>query len=223
MESSYVSARPRAIALMVLVIVQLVLLGLALLSWAGGLALIDGNLAGAVAAFGLAAGLQIFDVLVLIAACIVFLTWVHRAIANLPALHSRSCRFSPSSAVWSFFIPFVNLVRGHQIMATIWTDSQPAVVSEHGYALPPRTTLVSWWWGLYLFSGFASLFVPSHPVGIAGIKTTATATVFFLAVRLVAGVLFVLMIRAAQRRQDEQWLDLERRRQVPVPTADALR
>ena len=223
MEASYVSARPRAVALIILTIVQLVLLGLALVGWLGGGALIDGNPAGAVAAFGLAGALQILDVLVLIAACVVFLTWVHRAIANLSALNDVSCRFSPSSAVWSFFIPFVNLVRGHQVMATIWTDSQPPVVNEYGYALRPRTTLVNWWWGLYLFSNVSAWVVPSHPHGLDEIKTTALASAFFLATRLAAGVLFLLLIRGAQRRQDEQWLDLERRRAVPKPSADALR
>jgi hypothetical protein len=42
-------------------------------------------------------------------------------------------------------------------------------------------------------------------------------------VRIATGVLFLLMIRGAQKRQDEQWQDLERQRNVPKPTADALR
>lgn len=221
MSNSYVSARPRATALVVLVIIQLVLLGLALLCWLAGLVFVDGNLAGAVAAFGAAAALQAFDVLVLIAACVVFLTWVHRAVANLGALNQVSCRFSPSSAVWAFFIPFVNLVRGHQVMATIWTDSQP--LDADGYAVHRPTTLVNWWWGLYLFSNVVAWLVPSHPHGIDGIKSTAEASAFFLATRMVAGVLFLMLIRASQRRQDEQWLDLERRRAVPQPSADFLR
>jgi hypothetical protein len=32
-----------------------------------------------------------------------------------------------------------------------------------------------------------------------------------------------LLVRDVQRRQDEQWLDRQRRRQVPRPSADALR
>jgi len=39
----------------------------------------------------------------------------------------------------------------------------------------------------------------------------------------VTALLFILMIRGAQKRQDEQWQDLERRRNVPKPTAEALR
>lgn len=42
-------------------------------------------------------------------------------------------------------------------------------------------------------------------------------------VYIVAGALFLVMVRGAQSRQDEMWLDLERQRSVPQPSAAALR
>src|SRR5262249_10205754 len=128
---SYISARGRALALTILVIAQIVTLALATVAWGVGGASLDNDLTSAVGAFATAGGLEIFDLLLFIAATVVFLTWVHRSIANLPALGSMSCRFTPSGAVWSYFIPFVNLVRGHQVMATIWTESQPPAVNEN--------------------------------------------------------------------------------------------
>src|SRR5262245_49512330 len=106
---SYVSARGRATALTVLVIVQLALMGLATVALAVGGAVLDESrvVGGALVALG--SVLTFFDVLVFFAATVVFLTWVHRSIANLWALESLSNRFTPSEAVWGYIVPFLNL------------------------------------------------------------------------------------------------------------------
>jgi hypothetical protein len=221
---SYVSARGRAIALNVLVIVQLVLLALATGAWALGSSALDGDLTSAAASFGVAAGIEIFDFLVFFAATVVFLTWVHRSIANLPALGSMSCIFTPAAAVWGWFIPFVNLVRGHQVMTTIWIESQPAPLDADGVMLQRNATIVHWWWGLYLFTGVAGIIAgKSHPFGIDELRSVASSQIWLHALRMTTAALFLFMVRGAQQRQDEQWQDLERRRNVPQPTADALR
>ncbi|HEX8954535.1 MAG TPA: DUF4328 domain-containing protein [Polyangia bacterium] len=222
---AFVSARGRSIAITVLVILQLVTMSLSMLAWyVGASQLGDNNMTAAMAAFGSAAAAGTINSLLFLAATVVFLTWVHRAIANLPALGSMSCRFSPSGAVWSYFIPFVNLVRGHQVMATIWQESQPPAVNEHGFYLPRSATIVHWWWGLYLFNGLAGVFTAmSRPFGVDDLRSFASTQVFLQLPHLAAGILFLLMIRRAQARQDEQWQDLERRRNVPQPSAAALR
>jgi len=221
---AYVSARGRSIALTVLVILQLVVLALATVAWGAGVSMLDGDLAAAAGVFGTAAGLEILDLLLFIAATVVFLTWVHRSIANLPALGSMNCTFTPSGAVWSYFIPFVNLVRGHQVMATIWTESQPPAVNENGFYLPRKATIVHAWWALYLFSGIAGyIFGNSKPFGVEELRSLGSAQVVLHFIRITTALLFLIMVRGAQSRQDEQWQDLERRRNVPKPSADALR
>lgn len=220
---AYVSARGRSIAITVLVILQLVVLALATVAWGVGVSMLDGNLTAAAGVFGSAAALEVLDLLLFIAATVVFLTWVYRSIANLPGLGSMSCRFTPSGAVWSYFIPFVNLVRGHQVMATIWTESQPPAVNENGFYLPRKATIVHAWWALYLFSGlFGWISSNSHP-HLDELRALGSSQVFLHVIRMTTALLFLLMIRGAQARQDEQWQDLERRRNVPQPTADALR
>lgn len=221
---AYVSARGRAIALTILTIVQLVLLVLATGAWAVGASALGGDLTSAAASFGLAAGLEVFDLLVFIAATVVFLTWVYRAIANLSPLGSMSCRFTPAGAVWSWFIPFVNLVRGHQVMATIWQESQPPAVNENGFYLPRKATIVHWWWGLYLFTGVVGIATQnSHPFGIEELRSLASSQIGLHFLRIATALLFLFMVRGAQKRQEEQWQDLERRRDVPQPSAEALR
>ncbi len=221
---SFVSARGRAIAITVLTIAQIVVLLLATAALAVAGAQLDGDLASASATFTTAAGLETFDGLLFLATFIVFMTWVYRSIANLPALGSMSCRFTPAGAVWSYFIPFVNLVRGHQVMATIWTESQPPAVNENGFYIPRKATLVHWWWGLYLFSAIAGIVLQnSRPFGVAELRSLVNSQLFLHALRLAEAGLFLFMVLGAQKRQDEQWLDLERRRNVPQPSADALR
>src|SRR5438132_6114509 len=99
----YVSARPRAIAIQVLVIIQLVMLALTALGWTMGLLAAGSDVGAGIMGIALLTG-QV-EQLLWWAAFIVFMTWVHHAISNLSALGSLSCRFTPSDAVWSFFIP----------------------------------------------------------------------------------------------------------------------
>jgi hypothetical protein len=221
---AYRSARGRAIALGVLVVAQLGVHTLATCEWAAAAGALDDNLVAASASFRSAGLLDGVNLLLFFGASIVFMTWVYRSIANLPALGSMSCRFSPASAVWSYFIPLVNFVRGHQVMATIWKESQPPAVNESGFYLPRKTTLVNWWWGAYLFSAVAGMATTrAHPVGVESLHELATGQIVFHVMRMVGALLFLLMIQGAQKRQDEQCQDLERRRNVPQPTADALR
>jgi hypothetical protein len=108
-------------------------------------------------------------------------------------------------------------------MATIWTESQPPAFNEHGFTLKRKTTIVNWWWGLYLFNAVVSWFTRVDARSFSQLGSQISVQIFFDLVRLMAGVLFLVMVRATQSRQDEQWLDLERRRAVPQPDANLLR
>lgn len=48
------------------------------------------------------------------------LSWMYRAYSNLHGLRSPKLRFSKSAAVWSWFLPVVNLFVPPQIMSDIW-------------------------------------------------------------------------------------------------------
>jgi hypothetical protein len=215
---SYVSARPRAIAIQILVGVQLAMIVLTAVGW--GFEAFAGESEIGDAIDQLVALTCRSQQMLYWAAFIVFMTWVHRSIANLPALGSMSCRFTPSGASWSFVIPFVNLVRGYQVAATIWSESQPALVDERGVARR-KTSLVNWWWGLFIaqivISGIVAdmtLFSPhAHAVGLVGLGV----------LRLAVGVMFLVVVTATQRRQDAMWDDLQRQGSVPKPTAQYLR
>jgi hypothetical protein len=220
----YVSARGRALAIVVMMIVQLSMLALSSVAYVIGIGTLDDSPGIAGISFVVAGLLDILGDTLWLATFIVFLTWVHRSIANLPALGSTSCRFTPAWGVKWFLIPFANLVLGYQVMATVWQESQPRAVDEHGYYLPRQNNIVSLWWVLALISLVAGLATrQSNVVEIAGLRSLGTRQVVLSLVHLLEGALFLTMVRATQKRQDEMWLDLERRRDVPQPSAAALR
>jgi len=222
--NGYKSGRSLATATTVLVAAQLVLMPVSAVTWllAAARAAADDPRGMALMAV-LAVLPQTLALLCFIAGGIVFLVWVYRSMGNLLALGSTSCRFSPAAAVWSFFIPVVNLWRIYQVMATLWVESQPPVINENGYALKPKTTLVNWWWGTYLLGVVVSLFVQGTPHTLEEFRSKAlmlSVSTFF---QVIIGAQFLWLVRATQRRQDEQWLDLERRAAAPRPSADVLR
>jgi len=226
--NGYISARGRALALTILVSIQIVTLLAAAAAWASYASTLGHDLSGRMAAAAMATAIGSFDTLLFYAATVVFFTWVYRAMANLAPLGSMSTRFSPAIAVWAYIIPFVNFVWGHTVMATIWQESQPPAVTEDGVYTRRSTALVNWWWGLYLggivlvlWTTVSALF--TSPRSVDELHSFANNQILFMIIRAVTALLFILMIRGAQKRQDEQWQDLERRRNVPKPTAEALR
>jgi hypothetical protein len=204
----YVSARRRALAIQVLVGTQIVLILGAAIVWAAGRTVLAHDM------FPLEQG-------VFLVSLIPFLSWVHRSVANLPALGSMNRRFTPSDAVTSFFIPIVNIVRSYQVMAMIWTESQPVLLDENGVPRRRRPTLVTWWWALYVGQMVAPFLV--LPLVFGGGGSQAVGSALLHGLRLSVAVMFLVMITATQRRQDAMWDDLQRQRSVPQPTAQYLR
>jgi hypothetical protein len=221
----YISTRGRTIAITALVTAQIVLLAATVVAWlVYSASLESGDVEGPASVIN---ALNPVNQILFLTAFIVFMTWVYRSMANLPGLGAMNLSFTPSGAVWAYFIPFVNLVRGHQVMATIWRESQPAAFDEGGKPLPRKATLVHWWWGLYIFnivSSYALNDAHQFPVNsVEALRSTAQGQIFGNVLQAVEAVLFLLMVRGAHKRQDEQWQDLVRRQNVPQPTADALR
>ena len=160
-----------------------------------------------------------------IAALVFFMRWLHRSIANLTALGSQNL-MSPSSAVWAFFIPIVNLSRPHHVLATIWTESQPELLSDGGFALRRKTTVVTAWWVAAVISTIFSrvvIRVLGTPKNAEELHGYLIAAITESALWTVTGIAFIHMVRRSQARQDAQWQDLELRRAAPQPDPNILR
>jgi hypothetical protein len=110
-------------------------------------------------------------------------------------------------------LPIVNLFMVHQVLTALWRDSQP------GGARRPRVDFsvlaVNSWWFLLAARFVMGWVLEDRYLGQYVFFTQA----FYVA----AGVAFIVVVLGIAARQREQWVDLERRRNVPLPTANALR
>jgi hypothetical protein len=197
--SGYVSARPRAQLVDVLLAAQIALYALRV---AGGLVVAvapDGEL-GRMLARG--ARLSTPFLLVLFIGCaIALLFWLDRAARNLPSLRASlgaRTTIAPEHVVGVFFAPLVNLVAVPYVVRHVWLASDPTP--------PRRRWLVGGWWASFLMAA-------------CGLWLSAPGALLML----LSAMCLLAIVRDTQQRQDEQTLDEELRRAVPAPTADALR
>jgi Domain of unknown function (DUF4328) len=100
--------------------------------------------------------------LVLAAAGIFFLRWLHLSYRNLRELRTEDMRFTPGWAVGYWFIPILNLWRPKQILDDLWraTDERADESPEMWRSLP-SSTLVRAWWVLLLASTVVGLYARS--------------------------------------------------------------
>jgi hypothetical protein len=220
MDTSFKSGRNQAIATVILLGISAFFLVAESAGWYFVGNLWHNDPSARLTAAGVVGLMELVSVMLLIATAVVFSTWVYRAMSNLPALGSMSARFTPAGAVWAFFIPFVNLVRGHQVMATIWTESQPMPVNDNGFMKPRSVGIVNAWWALWI-GGNVLEWVLSHALDDVG--SLAYNEAFFKLVRAGAALLCLLMVQRADARQHAQADDLSRRASVPQPTGMELR
>jgi hypothetical protein len=160
------------------------------------------------AVMGFAAFLQFF---VFIATAIVFLIWLHRSYANLPALNPDSL-YGTKGIVAGWFIPFVNLVHGYRSVADLYFASQPPVPNESGFVTRRAAPIVGMWWGFYLASGVVArigrIVDREEEVGFAVASEVLS---------IVAAVLCLSVVHRIERRQRDQHIDLTRRAEAAQP------
>jgi len=91
----------------------------------------------------------------IVVGAVCFIPWFHRAYSNLTRLGFRELRYSPGWAIGAWFIPIVNLFRPKQIANDIYRGSTPGLdTGSQFWDSQPVSVLLSWWWGVYLASGF---------------------------------------------------------------------
>ncbi len=90
---------------------------------------------------------------------IFFLNWFRRAYGNLHRLGIDYLNYKQSMAVWSFFIPFINLYRPYKIMKEIWIETQEQIEKlAPEFHINKSTLLVGIWWTLFLISNYVGQF-----------------------------------------------------------------
>ena len=131
-------------------------------------------------------------------AAIAVLAWVHRAVANTPALGGGLPRWTPAkSAAW-WLVPFANLLLPWSIVRDLWRRMSPEGAGA-------RTGIVAAWWLCYIGGNLATSFA-SNLMETAG-SASAVRSLFALTAATIgctalSGVLLIWLIRRL-----EAWAD----------------
>jgi len=81
-----------------------------------------------------------------------FFKWVYRANYNLRRLGAARLKFTPGWSVGWFFIPIANIWKPYQVMKEISRVSS----NPSDWAGRKGLSILSWWWGFWLISGYFS-------------------------------------------------------------------
>jgi hypothetical protein len=144
-----------------------------------------------------------------VATAVAFLSWFHRAHENLRSFRAGPFTFTPAEAVWSFFVPFLNLVRPYEAMREIWQASDPKLPlnADAPYADSGVGWLVPTWWALFVGRGAVSWIAVFNRFGAGANKLEAlvASTQSFIlaqAINVPAAAAAILVVYLVDRRQD---------------------
>lgn len=151
----------------------------------------------------------LLDLTAFVVVIVMFLRWFKRAYANLRALGVPELRYRRGWAIWGWFFPFLNLYRPKQLANDIWRGSDPTAPAEHeaNWDRRPVPALFQWWWAVYL--GLGVLYQVAFRISASGDdastqQTAAAAGMLADGVSAVGGILALLVIRKATKRQEER-------------------
>jgi hypothetical protein len=143
-------------------------------------------------------------------AALMFLMWLHRVVANGPAMGGKALRFTPRWAVGWWFVPFANLLRPFQVVSEAWRTASPAdahmTPDTRGMLRLP--VFLRLWWGLWLLGYVLSRFVSAQSRGDgANALHDAAATDIVASLALGgAAALCIALVWRLTRLQDQKQL-----------------
>lgn len=165
------------------------------------------------------------ELVLLLITGILFLRWLSQAVKVARDLQvSPPLAWTPSQAVWGFFIPFVNLVRPYQVLRDLHDRLDPEGVPEPaprprldgagGYRkvevvrAPPPAKLphasIGAWWALYIIGGLVQRGASTTANGIAELTSSRTVSILADAIEIGSASLAILAILAISARMVER-------------------
>ena len=93
--------------------------------------------------------------LTFICTLVFFMIWIHGYIKNLIAMGITDLRFSPTWAVWCFFIPVINLWKPYQVLREMWLASEKH--NNPNVLQGVRPPLHIMWWHLIMLGYYQLL------------------------------------------------------------------
>jgi hypothetical protein len=167
--------------------------------------------------------IYLFYILVYVVAGTLFLVWVNRSNKNLHAIGMTDMQFSPGWAVGWWFVPFINLVRGHTIVKELWEGSDSPSLQVSDAKKAPQ--LLDFWWGAWLISGLlariSGRMVNGDSPSLDDFQNSAYLGIAGSLVSLVAGYLVIRIVSAISEAQSNKRRQIRRDAHASAPAPPA--
>jgi len=86
-----------------------------------------------------------------LATAIPFIIWLRKAYCNLRHLGATDLKYSPNWALWSWFIPIINLFRPYQVVREVWIETSMVLARRENAKVDNiSSAIVAWWWFFFL-------------------------------------------------------------------------
>lgn len=146
-----------------------------------------------------------------ITCCIIFLLWFKREYHNLHAINPK-LKYKETWAIWSWFIPVINLWRPYQIMKEIYID---ATTTEKKEIHPEEeeiitTPIIDLWWLLWIASNVLSQVNNRLPkTTIDQLKSAHILSILTLGILIIDAMLLIKIINKinSKTRIDESYIE----------------
>ncbi|MBI3822079.1 MAG: DUF4328 domain-containing protein [Planctomycetes bacterium] len=153
-----------------------------------------------------------FSVVLFLATTVAFFLWLHQVAANLRLLQADGLTHSPATALLSFFIPVVNIVRPCAILQEISQASDPRTIrsARAWKSASPLHTITLWWLCFLGACGSALLcmWVASNNPDLDIQQITVVLWCASNMAMILAAILLMLVIHTLEQRQQERYAKL---------------
>jgi hypothetical protein len=145
------------------------------------------------------------EVVTMVAIAGLFLAWLHRIVANGPALGGRALRFTPGWAIGWWFVPVASMFRPFQVVGEAWR----AATGPAGGSTPDTRAMrrvpafLRAWWGLFLLGSVMShMGLPRSGGGVQAVRDSLGTDIAASLVLMAAAVLCIMLVRRLTGLQD---------------------
>jgi hypothetical protein len=150
----------------------------------------------------------VVQTIIFIVAAFFFIRWLHHAYRNLRPLGAGDLRYATATAVWSWFVPILNLWRPKQVINDVWRASdadEPADQSEGKWWGRQTPLLYGAWWLVFVVLNFlynAAFRLDLRAEALEELQTASLVTIVADSISVLGALLALAVVRQTTARQE---------------------
>jgi uncharacterized protein DUF4328 len=137
-----------------------------------------------------------------------FVRWLHHAYRNLRPLGAGALRYSTHTAVWSWFVPILNLWKPKQVINDVWRASDPDAPRHQNledWSAKDPPLLYGFWWLFFIVLNFvynAALRLDLRAEELEELQLASLVTIVADGLSVAGALLALAVVRQTTRRQE---------------------